>query len=151
MKIIQFDATSEQHQRAAYGLIEAFRLESDEYKDIQFDYRAIFQMGAHPDALAIFALDSAGLPAGCFCGTLARLPFAPHIVGARDAILYVLPKYRGSTAALKLVKTFETWAKNRGASRIYLSQSTNIEPEKTALLYEKLGYKQVGALTCKEV
>jgi GNAT superfamily N-acetyltransferase len=73
---------------------------------------------------------------------------APYLCGtefyACDLILYVKPESRGTPAALSLVKEFEIWAKDMGAVEVMLGTSTGIDAEKTACLYERLGYSLVS-------
>jgi GNAT superfamily N-acetyltransferase len=73
---------------------------------------------------------------------------APYLCGpefyACDLILYVKPESRGTPAALSLVKEFEIWAKEMGAVEVMLGTSTGIDAEKTACLYERLGYSLVS-------
>ena len=70
---------------------------------------------------------------------------------AEDLIFYVLPEYRGSSAAIRLLKEFESWAKEKGLKEIFISQSTGVAVEKTQSLFNKLGYTTVGYNTAKEI
>jgi GNAT superfamily N-acetyltransferase len=68
-----------------------------------------------------------------------------------DLGLYVLPEYRGSRAALMLIKALETWAKEIGADDLCLGQTTAVNMDKTRQFYERLGYKTVGFNTVKHL
>lgn len=73
---------------------------------------------------------------------------APYLCGpefyACDLILYVKPEKRGTRAAITLVKEFEKWATDLGVAEVMLGTSTGIAAEKTACLYQRLGYSPVS-------
>lgn len=60
---------------------------------------------------------------------------------ACDIGVFVLPEFRGGSCFVRLVKTFENWAKEKGAQEIQLGVSTGVHPEQTVRMYERLGYK----------
>ena len=68
-----------------------------------------------------------------------------------DIGFYVLPKYRGSSSAVKLLKALENWAKESNVSDICIGQTTAVDMEKTQQFYNKLGYKTVGYNTIKHL
>ena len=67
--------------------------------------------------------------------------FLSHDTFACDIGVFVLPECRGGSYFLRLVKTFEKWAKDKGAQEIQLGVSTGVHPEQTVRMYERLGYK----------
>ena len=87
--------------------------------------------------------DSGDEITGIMVGVVAPYLCGPEVY-ACDLILYVKPENRGTPAALSLVKEFETWAKEMGAVEVMLGTSTGIDSEKTACLYERLGYSLVS-------
>lgn len=78
-----------------------------------------------------------------------------HLFGhdkvAADIGLYVVPQYRGTSTAPRLLRAFEDWAKENGARDIVLGISTEVTAEATRGLYMKLGYEQSGYLMRKEI
>ena len=68
-----------------------------------------------------------------------------------DIGFYVLPKYRGSSSAVKLIKALENWAKENNISDIAIGQTTAVDMEKTQQFYNRLGYKTVGYNTIKHL
>jgi GNAT superfamily N-acetyltransferase len=80
---------------------------------------------------------------GFISGILSEYFFS-NTKRASDLGFFVLPKFRGSSAAIKLVKSLESWAKEQGADDLYLGQTTAVEIDKTRQFYERLGYKTVG-------
>jgi GNAT superfamily N-acetyltransferase len=70
---------------------------------------------------------------------------------AADLVVYVLPEFRGSTTAMRLVRAVESWAAVQGAKEIVLGVSTEIETDRTTALYEHLGYRESGRSLIKHV
>jgi GNAT superfamily N-acetyltransferase len=63
---------------------------------------------------------------------------------ACDILWYIDPDHRGSRAAIKLLRAFQRWAKEQGASEVCIGVSTAVEFERTGLLLQRLGYTHVG-------
>lgn len=70
---------------------------------------------------------------------------------ATDVAFYVLPEYRGSLTAFRLIKKYECWAKTNGAKHIELGVSSGVDHEKTLSLYAFLGYRPSSVTYIKEV
>lgn len=70
---------------------------------------------------------------------------------AEQKLCYVSPDRRGSTAAIRLFKAFERWARERGATQIFTGTANIRYAERTSKLLEKIGYARVGALHVKEI
>jgi N-acetylglutamate synthase-like GNAT family acetyltransferase len=87
---------------------------------------------------------------GFICGAFHQQFFTQQKF-ASDMALYVEPKYRGGSAAFRLVKAFENWAKEKGASHIWLGQSVGQNIDATTKFYERLGYDMVGVNTVKHL
>lgn len=66
-----------------------------------------------------------------------------------DLGLFVLPARRGSSAALRLYKTAEPWARTKGREmRMGITTGTN--PEQAASFFTRLGFEQTGILLTKK-
>lgn len=65
-----------------------------------------------------------------------------------EQLVYVLPDYRGSPVALRLIRSMELWATEIGA-KIRLGVTTGINQERSVEMYERLGYKHLGTLLQK--
>lgn len=87
---------------------------------------------------------------GFICGALHEQFFTQQKF-ANDMALFVEPKHRGGSAAFKLVKAFENWAKEKGASHVWLGQSVGQNIDDTTKFYTRLGYTLAGVNTVKEV
>lgn len=65
---------------------------------------------------------------------------------AVDEIVFVDPDHRGGMTAVRLIRGFQRWATEQGARELCLGISTNIHPESTGRLYQRLGFEQVGGI-----
>ncbi|MFC0776572.1 GNAT family N-acetyltransferase [Flavobacterium sp. HJSW_4] len=61
------------------------------------------------------------------------------------AKMAVSPKAQGKGVGLLLAETALKWAKEKGASKIYLESNTKLQP--AIKLYEKLGFKEITGLS----
>ena len=68
-----------------------------------------------------------------------------------DLGFYVLPEYRGCSAAIKLIRKLEGWTKDIGINDLCIGQTTAINIDKTKQFYERLGYQIVGFNTVKHL
>uniref|UniRef100_A0AAU6W040 Aminoglycoside acetyltransferase n=1 Tax=Pseudomonas phage Ulina01 TaxID=3138549 RepID=A0AAU6W040_9CAUD len=87
---------------------------------------------------------------GFLWGFCCALPWNPAKL-AMDTLLYVEPHYRGSRAGYKLVKAWEEWARERGATSVQLSVASGIHEDKTAEFYQRMGYNHIGTEYRKEL
>jgi ribosomal protein S18 acetylase RimI-like enzyme len=87
---------------------------------------------------------------GFICGMIHDQFFTQQKF-ASDLALYVDESHRGSSAALRLIKNFEIWAKENKAEKVWLGQSVGQNIESTTDFYKRLGYKVVGVNTYKEI
>lgn len=65
---------------------------------------------------------------------------------ATELLLYVYPQYRGSRAALMLVRAFEEWAKPYD---MQAGSSLGIDDRKAISFYEHLGFQRIGVSLSK--
>ena len=68
-----------------------------------------------------------------------------------DMGFFVQPEHRGSSAAIKLIKALENWAKENNVVDVCLGQTTAVKLEETQKFYTRLGYKTVGFNTVKHL
>ena len=86
---------------------------------------------------------------GAMAGFIQECWFA-HGNVAYDFFLYVEPEHRGSSAALRLIRAYEKWARMQNVLEVTLGISTGINTEQTGKFYQRLGYNKVGSTFCKE-
>lgn len=97
----------------------------------------------HPHIAFCHVVEHEGRLVGALVGYISEFFFGPDLI-ASDSGWFILPEYRGSRSAVKLLKNFEKWAKANGAKEVAMGVSTDVSPEKTGALLQKLGYKHVG-------
>lgn len=97
----------------------------------------------HPHMAFCHVVEHEGKLVGALVGYISEFFFGPDLI-ASDSGWFVLPEYRGSRSAVRLLKNFERWAKANGAKEVAMGVSTDVSPEKTGALLQKLGYKHVG-------
>ncbi|MBT7542385.1 MAG: GNAT family N-acetyltransferase [Gammaproteobacteria bacterium] len=120
--------------------------EAPTFNTLDFDEQTLVALFNSPGMVeygACFIAEDKGETIGMFCG-LVIPHFFGHSLMANDLCLFVTKSRRGGTAAYRLIKTFESWAIAKGAVSLRFGISTNVEPERTLKLYEKLGYKLEG-------
>lgn len=116
--------------------------ESPQYRDRSYNRRKC----THLSLMLIEArfgcalvADDDGELVGMFLGVAQEQYFGDDIQ-TTDLLLYVKPEARGGRAMLKLVRAYEAWAEDLGATDIILGVSTGVHAKQTVHIYEKLGY-----------
>lgn len=125
--------------------------ESPKFKGSDYSEEKCAQLGAQlVEQGGIFLAEVDEEPIGMLLGMVV-----PHFFGndliSTDLVVFVEPAHRGGTLVVRLIKKYETWAISMGAKHINFGISTEIEAERTAKLYERLGYKISGYIAVKEV
>lgn len=120
-----------------------------QFSKAELDIASLYNLVQSPDVVYFLAIDKNKI-VGLIGGAVI-----PYFFSTRKKVgdlgFYVDPEYRGSRAAIKLVKALESWAKEMGVEEVYLGQTTGVEVEKTKDFYERLGYTVVGVNTIKHL
>lgn len=66
--------------------------------------------------------------------------FFGYDICSSDLLLFVKPEHRGGTAAPRLIKAYDKWARECGVTEMQIGVSTGVREERTARLFEKLGF-----------
>lgn len=104
-----------------------------------------------PAVGGIFLAEEEGKIVGAFWGFIDEL-FCSHTKVAGDRVFYIIPEYRGkSRIAVKLLLTFERWAKEQGAEELLPGVSSMIDDELAVEFYEAFGYKFFGRTAFKRI
>jgi len=106
-------------------------------------------MAADPESGLFVAEVSEGRLIGMIAGFVVPHWFS-NVTYAADLTVYVDPAHRGRIVFFRLVGAFERWARAQGAGEILLGVSTDIHPEATVRVYERLGYKMTSFALMKE-
>ena len=109
----------------------------------------ILQLFKNPNAVAFLALENNQIVG--FISGIVHEYFFSNRKRVSDLGFFVLPEYRGSRVALKLVKLIESWAIEKKAEELHLGQTTGLDIDKTKKFYERLGFKTVGFNTVKHL
>lgn len=109
----------------------------------------ILQLFKNPNAVAFLALENDQIVG--FISGIVHEYFFSNRKRVSDLGFFVLPEYRGSRVALKLVKLLEAWAIEKNANELHLGQTTGLDIDKTKRFYERLGFKTVGFNTVKHL
>lgn len=139
---------------AVLGLARRMHAESPRYRGRNFDESKVertlqaVMTGALPGG-ALVAV-SGGTVVGMIAGFVVEQFFGPDKT-ASDFALYVAPEHRGGSAGVRLVKTFEKLVRALGALDLTLGISAEIDAERVAGLYERLGYRRSGFTLVKEL
>jgi GNAT superfamily N-acetyltransferase len=87
---------------------------------------------------------------GFVCGVVHESVFNATL-RVSDIGLYVAPEHRKADIAAILIANLESWAKQKGASQIWLGQTTGDYPKLVERFYNRLGYKTKGFNCLKEL
>lgn len=137
---------------AALYLGRLMQAEAPAYQEYPFEderFSAWFTLCLdNPDWLGLVAVDDVAGIIGFLAMGCAPMIFCSART-ADDLAFYVHPEWRGSLAAVKLIRTMEAWASAKGAVQIRmgLTTGTNTAPAKRFL--ERFGYAQEGLVLVK--
>ncbi|NJL53759.1 GNAT family N-acetyltransferase [bacterium] len=128
--------------------------EESEFSDVAFDARRAVSVFSQINVPGSGVIGAIALEDGEIHGYIVGR-VEPHFfssdLAAYDMMVYVPKEKRGAFTVVRLIKKFEELAKEHGCSRVYLGISTNIHPERTGALYNRLGYVNTGANTVKRI
>lgn len=89
--------------------------------------------------------------AGALVGMIAPFWYAPSSSIAVELAWWVDPKYRGGGSASRLVKAFEQWGQENGASAISLCDMRHDDEFPAGPLFERMGYRLTERTHIKEL
>jgi GNAT superfamily N-acetyltransferase len=93
--------------------------------------------------LFLVAENSEGKVVVCLIGVIEQPIFA-EVFAATVMYIVVLPESRMGGYAVRLIRAFELWAKNRNAVDIQIGSNSGVAMDKAAELLGKLRYEKVG-------
>jgi len=89
----------------------------------------------------VFVAEKDGVVVGGIAGMAAAHWCSDDIV-AQEVSLFMDPGARGSMAAVRLICALTAWGEIKGAEWLQAGTSTGLDPERTAGLYERLGFSR---------
>lgn len=135
---------------------EAMHGESPRFSPFAFDYekaRRFLESLITSSFGRIIVAEKESIVIALLAGFIVELFFSQDIT-ACDALVYVAPKHRGGSAFVRMVRMFEEEAEKatgNGRGEIIFGVNTEVHAEKTAGMYERLGYKKAGITMQKKV
>jgi GNAT superfamily N-acetyltransferase len=117
----------------------------DKEKSANYIYGAIAKQPGW--FLRVIAEKSSGRLIGgilCFCETVVYGPDKQ----AYDVTIMIDEEHRGKCTKqiVQIIEEYKEWALKEGAKVIKMGVSSGLNIEKASLFFEKLGYKQIGAM-----
>jgi hypothetical protein len=125
-----------------------FHKEAKGYNNIEFDVDKLRHYGHNvwykdPNWFHMAAFDENENVYGMFVGYVDEYYFSTQKY-ACDLILFIEETKRGGFAVVKMVRSFEKWAKAKGALEIRPAVTSGIDINRTKGFYEKMGYQITG-------
>lgn len=145
---MEIEVAQEGHVPELVELVQAMHAESGRFELPFSESRA---QAAFAGALAdekctycvLLARTSEGEAAGFLFGTITRPWFSEALI-AHDQAFFVSPRWRGSSAALKLLRVFRRWADKRSAAVLNISQRAGVDMERFDRFMERQGFRAIG-------
>ncbi len=132
---------------ALVSMGRALHDESPNYRHMPFSEEKLRALGARiaePIGDVVFLVaEVGGVVAGMMVGVIAERWFCDAKF-ATDLTMYVRPEFRGTSAFMRLMGVFEQWAKAQGVTDFAIGVSTEIHPDKTVHIYQRMGYTLAG-------
>ncbi len=97
------------------------------------------------DWLGVVAENDAGDLIG-FCGACCADMLFSYEKSVEDLCFYVSPDWRGTTAAVRLLRFMESWAQARGARNLRIGITTGTNNEQAARFFARFGFERTGLL-----
>lgn len=135
---------------------KAMHGESPRFSPFVFDYekaRIFLESLITSPFGRIIVAEKDGIVIALLAGFIVELFFSQDIT-ACDALVYVAPEHRGGSAFVRMVRVFEEEAEKvtgLGRGEIIFGVNTEVHAEKTAGMYERLGYRKAGITMQKKV
>ena len=102
-------------------------------------------MDRQPDTDCILLAEREdGIIVGMLAGYIMDFFFCDGYV-AQDRVYYVLPEYRGSSAAFKLILAFRRWAESKKVTELSINMSVAIDMERFNKFMTHLGFSCCGS------
>ncbi len=98
----------------------------------------------------VFVAEVDGVVVGGMAGAVTEQWFSDDLI-AYDYSVFIEPSRRNGVLAVKLIRTFEEWARIKGAKYLHMGIATNVNVEGTTRLYEAMGMQFSGPLFTKEI
>jgi GNAT superfamily N-acetyltransferase len=98
----------------------------------------------------VFVAEVGGVVVGGMAGGITDQWFSDDLI-AYDYSIFIEPARRSGITAVRLISTFEQWARIKGAKQLHMGIGTGINVEGTVRLYQSCGLNHFGPLMMKEL
>lgn len=136
------------------GLGHQMHKESPIFRGNTFDPQKVTSLLQHslvaPQDMCVFVNSECDELTGGIIGIAQEHWYGPDREAA-DVALFIRKDKRGGMLAARLIRAYEKWAKKVGVTVVNLGVSTGIHVDKTAALYERLGYSQPSTNLRKKI
>lgn len=109
--------------------------------DYNIDKARAYLRNCHFGAIALLNNE----PIGMFTGCVTPYFFGNDLI-ASEELWYVVPEHRSSSAALRLLRMFEDWARSYNVKEICIGLSSGADAERVGRFLMKKGYGHLGGL-----
>lgn len=103
-----------------------------------------------PDWICIVTENDDGELVGFTAAGCVEMLFG-HDRFVEDLCFYVQPKYRGSSAALRMMNMLESWSTSIGAKAMRLGITTGTNPAQAGKFLTRQGFSETGGLYTKTI
>jgi len=138
----------EEYQQDYLRICEEMHKES-RFSVYKFNTKKLLNLTKNPNCFVALSYKEKEAT-GAFVGIVNEMWFSDDIAG-HDLFVYIKPEYRGGITALRFIKKFEDFCKQKNAKTINLGSSAQIATESARRLYKKLGYNECGFVSHKEI
>jgi GNAT superfamily N-acetyltransferase len=119
-------------------------------EDADWVTNSLIRMLNDPKHIMLGVTDPYGSLIAVMFGAVAPQWYSPRLE-AYEMLLAVVPAYRGSPVAYRLIKEFERESASLGACNITVGTSLGIADERAVALYNRLGYSHCGTGLSKRI
>lgn len=134
------------------ALARAMHAEAPVYRSYAFDPERVRGLCLNclnvPEWVCFVAEGDDGSVIGFTAGVLVPTIFGPDTF-VEDVGFYVHPAWRGTSAAVRMVRMLEGWAQIMGASALRIGVTTGTNPGPTGRFLSRFGYDLTGWLYTK--
>jgi GNAT superfamily N-acetyltransferase len=123
--------------------------EAPNYRDFPFDELRLQDWFGlflkEKNWLCILAVDEQHGPIGMLAVAMLPMIFC-YEQQIDDVAFFVHPDWRGTTAAIRMIRYLETWAKANGAAQIRIGLTTGTNEAQSIRFLERFGFHRTGSL-----
>jgi GNAT superfamily N-acetyltransferase len=129
------------------GIGAAMAEELPHYRNFRYSARKVTEFAAHligSDDGFVQVAERDGMIVGLMAGMVTEHWMSEDRLGT-ELTVYMLPRYRGNGDAIRMIRAFTAWTRERGAVVTNLGICTDSpDVDRTVTLYERLGLRPYG-------